>query len=260
MFEARDILIYLALICHGNANLMYDMIEKRDDLDEKDMEEKLSHRNFKCITILDKGFPEQLKRIYPTPLVLFYEGDISLLYNIKENISVVGSRDNTAYGAIITNEIVTKLSNKFNIVSGMARGIDAIAHWSALKNGKKTIAVLGCGTNICFPSCNLKLFNLIKKKGLVVSEYPPDTEPNQLFFPMRNRIIAGLGDSLLVTEAQVKSGTAITVNCALEQGKEVFCVPHQVGSFGAGCNALIHDGAFLIQSAEDILDYYGNIK
>lgn len=260
MFQARDMLIYLSLICEGDTRKMVDLINLKVEIDEKDMEEKLSNRNFKCITILDNGYPDLLKEVPLPPLVLYYEGDISLIYNIKDNISVVGSRDCSSYGKGITENIVSNLCKKYVIVSGMANGIDSIAHQSSLDNHGKTIAVLGCGTNICFPNNNLKLMNQIKKEGLVISEYPPNTPPLTFRFPQRNRIIAGLGNSLLVTEAKIKSGTAITVNYALSMGKEVFCVPHQVGSQGEGCNFLIHEGAFLIQKAQDIFDYFEDIK
>ena len=252
MFQARDILIYLSIICQGDAVKIIDMVNNRVPLDSKDMEAKLANRNFKCITILDKDYPESLRQIYPAPIVLYYEGDISLIYNVKDNISIVGSRKYSEYGGKMTDQIATELSYRYNIVSGMARGIDAIAHQAALNNHKKTIAVFGCGTDICYPPSNIKLFNQIKNEGLVLSEYPPGTKPSQDYFPARNRIIAALGNSLLVTDAEIQSGTAITVNFALNLGKEVFAIPHEVGSKGSGVNALIREGAILVEKAEDI--------
>lgn len=251
MFTAREMLIYFSIISNGDANEIIRHISEKTPIDEKAARKVISQIRSKTLTLLDKDYPERLKQIALPPIVLYYYGDISLIYNIQDNISVVGSRCNTDYGKDVTNVFVKDLCRKYNIVSGLAKGIDSIAHRSAIANKGKTIAVLGSGIDYCYPPFNKDIYETIKKDGLLISEYPLDLPPQKEWFPMRNRIIAGLSGSLLVTEAKVQSGTAITVFYALQQGKEVFCVPHRVGE-NSGCNALIKEGAILVETADDI--------
>ncbi len=216
------------------------------------IQKKLISENISFITINNSKYPEELKNIQEPPYVLFYVGNIDLLN--KRKVGIVGSRKNSIYGEratrIITKELV---KNDICIVSGGALGIDAIAHDECLKNYGDTIAILGCGLDICYPYKNKTLFNRIRETGLIISEFLPGTKPYAYNFPRRNRIISGLSEAIIVTEATKKSGSLITVTCALEQGKEVLVVPQSIFSSGGyGANLLIRDGAYIYTSIEDV--------
>ena len=196
--------------------------------------------NFIKIDIKDKKYPEQLKCIKNPPNQLFAIGNYSLLN--EYSISVIGSRHCSEYGKNITRKIVTELALRdICIVSGMAIGIDTIAHMSTLDVSGKTVAVLGSGFNKLYPKENIKLFNrIIENNGLVVSEYEPNVEPCSKNFPKRNRIVSGLSLGVLVIEAMYRSGTSITANIAVKQGKKVMCIPRDLESKnGVGTNNLI---------------------
>ena len=196
--------------------------------------------NFIKIDIKDKEYPEKLKYIKDPPNQLFAIGNYSLLN--EYSISVIGSRCCSEYGKNITKKIVTELALRdICIVSGMAIGIDTIAHTSTLDVSGKTIAVLGSGFNKLYPKENIKLFNrIIENNGLVVSEYEPNIEPCSKNFPKRNRIVSGLSLGVLVIEAMYRSGTSITANIAVKQGKKVMCIPRDLESKnGVGTNNLI---------------------
>ncbi len=201
----------------------------------------------------ETDFPAVLSNIDTPPSVLYTRGDISLL---KSNcMAVVGSRRCTRYGRDVTKMFVEGLvRNGFTIVSGLASGIDTVAHEAALACGGKTVAVLGGGFNNIYPPENTNLYNLICEKGLCISEYAPDVPPTRFSFPMRNRIISGISVGALVTEAGEKSGALITAYRALDQGKEVFAVPGSIlTDTQKGANALITKGhALPVMSTEDI--------
>jgi len=249
------VLVYLSILYKGNWDKIYDHILTKKEVDKKDMEEKLENYIGKYISLLNPNYPTKLKSIFKPPFVLFYEGDINLLNNSCKKIAVIGSRNNSEYGKQVTKTLCQDLAiNKDVIIlSGLAKGIDAIAHKTCIENDGKTIAILGNGLNIIYPKENLDLYELIKEKGLILSEYPLDVLPDASNFPKRNRIIAGLCDCIVVTEAKVKSGTMNTVSHALEDGKQIFCVPDKLNT-NSGCNKLIKEGAFLIENAEDILN------
>ena len=251
MIEGRDILIYLAIKFRGDWDKIRDTITGKNFVDAKEVEELNSTDKSNKLTILDPEYPEWLRAIYKPPFVLFYYGDISLIKNIDKNIAVVGSRQYSEYGKETTFILVKDICARYVIVSGLARGIDSIAHETAIKNGGKTIAVLGSGIDVCYPSDNKVLYKKIKKDHLLVSEYPSDTPPEPQLFPLRNRIIAGLSKAVLVTEASERSGTLITVHYALAANKDVMCVPHPAGTHSS-CNRLISQGAYLVESGEDI--------
>ena len=213
----------------------------------------INRSNYKYITILSDDYPQALKQQYMPPFVLFYYGDISLLSEINHNVAVVGSRECTDYGARMTREVVSEVAKEYTIVSGMARGIDAIAHQTAIDVGGKTIAVLGSGIDYCYPYSNRKLYAEIKKNHLVVSEYPGTIIPEPTSFPRRNRIIAMISKGLIVTEAYAKSGTLTTVMFALQCSRPILCVPHEAGK-GSECNRLISDGAYPIEDGKMALD------
>ena len=198
--------------------------------------------NVNCITILDKQYPVQLKGLRYPPWVLFYEGDISLLS--KPMITIIGSRDNNEYGELVTRIAVKQLSKHFVIVSGLAKGVDGIAHEEAITRGGKTIGVIGSGLNTHYPKINEYLYSEMSKNHLIVSEYPPNTPIKKEHFPWRNRILACLGQEIIVTQAKIKSGTMLTVNEALALSKQIWCVPYPFeDESGEGCNHLISQGA-----------------
>ena len=209
--------------------------------------------NIEVIKKTDNMFPWFLKEMEDAPEALFCIGDISLLTN--RAAAVVGARKCSEYGrqtALKTGEMLAQ--NGVVTVSGMAVGIDSAAHAGALKAGGKTIAVLGCGPDICYPKVNRRLYEKICERGLVVSEFKPGTEARPWHFPMRNRIIAALSEIVTVIEAMSGSGALITALKAAEQGKEVFALPGNITSpFSEGTNRLIYDGAGILTKTEDIL-------
>lgn len=207
------------------------------------------------IAVEDAAYPARLKEIHLPPPLLFCMGDTALLSTSA--IAVVGARKATAYGKSAAMELSRDLAGYgFTIVSGGARGIDSAAHQGALLSGR-TIAVLGAGVNVVYPKENGKLFAKIRERGLMVSEYTPDTQPLPAFFPMRNRIIAGIAQGTLVVEAARRSGARITAEIALSEGRDVFAVPGSIYSdLSTGTNQLIQQGAKLVMCAEDIRSEY----
>ena len=215
--------------------------------------------HFQVITMNDPDYPPKLKTIPDPPLVLYATGNLALLKSTPA-VSVIGTRKPSREAENKTNYIIRPLIKAgWTIVSGMALGIDSFAHALALTEQGETIAVLGSGFNHIYPRQNIKLFNHISEMGLVLSEYPPDVPPARFRFPERNRIISGLSFGTVVIEAAERSGTLITVDQALDQGREVYAVPgspllHQT----RGCHRLIQDGAKLVMGADDIIDDWEN--
>ncbi len=214
----------------------------------------LKELNIKLITVEDKEYPEKLKPYDHRPYYLFYKGQLP--HSHLPTVSMVGARACSDYGRKIARNMSRELSMRgVQIISGMARGIDTYSGLGALEGGMPAFAVLGCGVDICYPAENIELYNEICKKGGVISEYPPGTKPLAWHFPQRNRIISGLSDKVVVVEAKEKSGSLITVEWALEQGRDVMAVPGRIGeSLSTGCNCLIKSGAGIITSTEDILE------
>jgi len=209
--------------------------------------------NHHLIHHIDTGFPSQLKQISDPPLSLYAIGDIALLGTLQ--LAVVGTRHASFYGAEIIHHLIPELTeSNLTITSGMALGIDALAHEEALKNNGKTIAILGTGVNICYPPQNRRLYAEIHSKGLVVSEFLLNQAPKRYHFPRRNRLISGLSLGVVVVEAADRSGSLITAMHALEQNREVFAVPGNIfHNESHGCNKLIQMGAKLSSSADDII-------
>ena len=255
--QPQEILISLAIKFGGDWNLIYQSLKRKTDYEDE--EEVLQNcRNLKChaITIMDPEYPEQLKKVRKPPFVLFYMGDISLIKNTNDCIGVIGSRHPTEYGILNTQKLVSHLPEQVVVISGMAIGIDTIAHKSAINSNHKTVAVLGSGIDICYPVSNQSLYDKLADQQLIISEYPPGVAPNIPFFPARNRIIAGLSKSLLVTEAGLKSGTMITVGIAIQIGVDVLCLPSSnLGN--SGTNYCIKQGAFLVETFDDV-NYFFN--
>ena len=212
----------------------------------------MKEKNIKIININEREYPQALKKIYDPPISLYVKGNIEKLNN--KNIGIVGCRECTTYGKKSAEYFAYNLSKQnINIVSGLAKGIDSYAHLGSLNNGN-TIAVLGNGLDMIYPKENLELANeIVKRGGTIISEYPCGTKPDKMKFPARNRIISGISSGIIVIEAKEKSGTLITVDFALEQGREVFVVPGNINSINSvGTNDLIKQGARLVTTYEDI--------
>jgi DNA processing protein len=207
----------------------------------------------------DAQFPPALRVIPDPPPVLFTLGHLVAFE--RPAVAIVGSRDHSNYGADVARSLGRFAANAgIAVVSGMARGLDAMAQGAAIEVGGVSIGVLGTGADQVYPAENRVLFDRIREHGLLVSEYPPGTRPGMGTFPQRNRIISGLAQALVVVEATEGSGTLITVTCALEQGREVLAVPGPItSSTSRGTNRLIRDGATPLLCAEDLLAAFGAI-
>ncbi|BAC13501.1 DNA processing protein (Smf family) [Oceanobacillus iheyensis HTE831] len=208
---------------------------------------------YQTVTIVDEYYPPMLNTIKDGPIVLYAIGDIDILKKLP-SLSVIGTRKPTAQAQRKMEIILPLIQQGWIIVSGMARGIDSFAHQMTLHHNGKTIAVLGGGFHHIYPREHLSLFHEITQKGLVLTEYPPDQPPIRHQFPERNRIISGLTMGTLVIEAMKRSGTLITVDQALDQGREVFAVPGNPWvQQTKGCHQMIQDGAKLVQETNDII-------
>ncbi len=209
------------------------------------------------ITLWDQDYPQLLKKIYDPPVVLFMIG--KQLKKQEDAVAIVGTRSATHYGKQVTKNITSELVNKnIVIVSGLARGIDTIAHAETVNNQKRTIAVLGSGLDIIYPTENRKLADKILENGTIISEFPIGTKPEAGNFPKRNRIISGLCHATVVVEAGNKSGAILTALNAVDQNREIFAVPGRINDKQSlGCIRLIRNGAIPLQSSEQIID---NIK
>ncbi len=216
--------------------------------------EKLDRYGVKVLTCHDQEYPSRLKEIYDYPPLLYIRG--SLLPEDEWCLAVVGTRRATVYGRQVTEEIAADLArNKITIVSGLAKGIDSVAHHSALEAGGRSIAVFACGLDSVYPSENADLARRIMQQGALISEYPLGTKPRADNFPRRNRIMSGLSLGVLVVEAGETSGAMITANLALEQNREVFAIPGSILSpASSGTNYLIQEGAKLVRDYTDILE------
>ena len=209
------------------------------------------------ININSKYYPERLKNIACPPKQLYCLGNLKLL-NCNNTIGIIGSRNCSKYGEKVSKAFGFNLAKQdMCVISGLAKGIDSFSHIGALNAKGKTIAVLGSGLDNIYPKENIYLFNsIINNDGLIISEYQLGTKPLKQNFPARNRIISGLSDSILVVEARENSGTNITVDFALEQGKDVFVIPGNIYSKTSnGTNFLIKEGAIPVTNYEDILNY-----
>ena len=249
----RKVLLYFALKYQGDYKKILSAITEKEQPDLNELKEIESKINCKYVTLLDKEYPPYFKNIGTPPFILFYYGDISLL-NAFNKIAVIGCRKNSLYGEEMTNKIVKEFKKeKCVCVSGLADGIDGIAHRCALNNNIKTIAVLGSGIDYCYPSINIDIYNQIKEKGLIISEYPNKSKPQPYYFLIRNRLIAAISEHICVIEANYKSGTMNTVAYGLEYGKDICCVP-SLANNNSGCNKLIKEGAKLVENLNDILE------
>lgn len=212
---------------------------------------QLQKKGIHYYCIFDWQYPNRLRVVADTPLALFVMG--KLPSEQEMTAAVVGARYHSYYGEKNTREFSALLAqNGIAIISGMAKGIDSIAQLAAIENGGSTYAVLGCGVDVCYPEESRRLYDILPEHGGIISEYLPSTTPKPGLFPLRNRIISALGDILLVMEAKEKSGTLITVDMALEQGKEIWALPGRTeDALSAGCNRLIAQGAGILTGAAE---------
>lgn len=238
---------------------------KKEDIDqivscprgnEEEQLEKLYKKGIHFIHIGMDQYPDRLRNLYDPPYSLYVRGNLP-----KEDVptaAIVGARSCTPYGREMTKRLAKSLSAYgIQTVSGLARGIDSCCHTGTLDGGGKTFAILGSGIDVCYPPENLWLYQECSQNGGVISEYPPGTAPLGWQFPHRNRIISGLADKLIVMEAREKSGSLLTVESALEQGKDVFALPGRVTDpCSKGCNLLLRQGAIPITDTEDLLEEY----
>lgn len=214
---------------------------------------RLAEQGIAFLSREEPEFPEKLKQIPDAPYSLYVKG--ALPEPAGKAVAVVGARRCSAYGSAVAQKLGKRLAEcHAAVISGMAQGIDGESHWGALKGGGRTYAVLGCGVDVCYPRCQAKLYDNILNGGGIISEYPPGTKPLPQLFPARNRIISGLSDVVVVVEAKSRSGSLITADYALEQGKDIYAVPGRLyDPLSAGCNALIRQGAGMISDVEDFL-------
>lgn len=238
----------------GRKNILVGLLNPKPFREKaKLLLERLHKGGADAICFDDPRYPFLLKEISDPPQVLYVQGRIELLDS--PCLAMVGSRAATAYGKRSSFVLAKELASfDVTVVSGLAAGIDSEAHRGALSVQGATIGVLGCGLDVVYPKQNSGLYNQIRKDGLLVSEYPLGTRPDSFRFPARNRIISGLSRGVLVVEAARKSGSLITAEMALDEGREVFAVPGQIDSFkSSGTHWLLQEGAKLVQSADDIL-------
>ncbi|MFC2094943.1 DNA-processing protein DprA [Candidatus Bipolaricaulota bacterium] len=221
---------------------------------------KAEDKVVRIVTLVDEEYPPLLREIDDPPMVLYVRGEQPI--DSARAIAIVGTRRGTRYGKMIAGRFASQLALKnFIIVSGLAAGIDAAAHQGTLDVGGFTVAVMGCGIDYPYPKRNQPIYERIVETGVVMSEYPMGSRPAKWTFPQRNRILSGLSRGVLVVQAPERSGSLITARCALEQGRDVFAVPGNINSLtSAGSNRLLKQGAKLVDSVDDILDEYPDLK
>ena len=252
-------------VIRKNKNIIKELRnEELEEINEEKInkfKEYMNNNNINYITIKSKDYPEKLKHLLEPPYVLFYKGNLDLLKG--RLVAVIGARKCTSYGAGITKIISKVISeNNITVVSGLATGIDSIAQKNSFNNVGRTIGILGCGIDVVYPKHNKLLYeDILKNDGLIISEFLPQTPPMAYNFPRRNRIISGISDKLIIIEANVKSGSLITVNYALFLGMDIMAVPGPVLSGNSeGCNKLIRDGAKPFTEIEDLYDFLNIVK
>ena len=218
---------------------------------------KLEQQGIEFVPISDRRYPEQLHHISTAPYALYVKG--KLPDKNKKIIAIVGARECSSYGECMAKKFAESLARAgIQIVSGMARGIDSFAQRGALEAGGESYAILGCGVDVCYPRDAIELYMNLQENGGVISEFPVGTKPLPQHFPARNRIISGMADAILVIEAKERSGSLITADMALEQGKEVYALPGPINSeLSKGCNTLIKQGAGVLLSPEELLEDWG---
>lgn len=214
---------------------------------------ELCGRGVSFISLEDSAYPERLKAISDAPYGIYTKGPLP--GEQKKNVAIVGARMCSEYGRAVATELGKQLAARgVCVVSGMARGIDSAAHEGALLAGGATCAVLGCGVDVCYPRSAERIYGEILDRGCILSEHPPKTPPLAAYFPQRNRIISGISDLVVVVEAKERSGSLITADHALEQGRDIYAVPGRIfDPLSAGCNNLIRQGAGILSNIEEFI-------
>ena len=236
--------------------LSSQIIAKRNEIDLDEKMKKLHRMKINITTLESPEYPKLLKQIYDPPFILYYKGTLNSIQD-EFCLAVVGSRKFSSYGRQVCQNVIEELAkNKITIVSGLALGVDSLAHQATLNAKGRTLAVMGCGLDQIYPAAHYNLAQqILDSFGALISEYPPGTRPTKFSFPMRNRIISGLSLGTLVVEAGAKSGSLITAKSALDQNREVFAIPGNIYSATSqGTNELIQQGAKMVTSAQDILE------
>lgn len=218
--------------------------------------ETLEKKGIFMVTVEEEGFPEKIAQLPDAPYALFYKGKLP---GAGKTAAIVGARNCSSYGKSMALSLGQCLAGRgVEVISGMAAGIDSFGHWGAVKAGGATFAILGCGVDVCYPKGAHELYERILEKGGILSEYLPGTTPAPGLFPMRNRLISGFSDIVVLVEARERSGSLITADFALEQGKDIYAVPGRVDdALSQGCNRLIYQGAGIILSPEELLAELG---
>lgn len=250
--KTQDVLLHFALKYDGNFDLMLAAIQRKERIAPEEIEEDHKKNDLDYVTIMDPNYPFGLKNIYKPPLILFYKGNLDLIKDFNKCVTIVGSRESSTYGYQSIKKIAEDLAKEgITVISGLAKGIDTAAAIGASKYGK-AVAILGNGVSYYYPSENVALQDEIAKNGLLLSEYPLALKPSKNNFVFRNRIMVGLSPFLLVGEAKNRSGTTASVSYALENNRDVGCLPFRIEDEQCN-NTLIQQGAVLIKDASDVL-------
>lgn len=254
VFEASEKALMDSTLSIGKKERWIAYIKERKEENAKREYEKLQTKGILFYPEYHPHYPAKLLSIPARPFGIFVKGKLPDIR--QRSLAIVGARDCSEYGQYVARHFAEKMAqNGVAVISGLARGIDGIAQRAAMEAGGESFGVLGCGADICYPKSNEKLYRMCMERGGILSTYLPGTPPTPNLFPPRNRIISGLSDGILIIEAREKSGTIITADLALEQGKDVFVIPGRVTDrLSDGCNSLIRQGASLIQSPEQLLE------
>lgn len=246
----------------GNERLVNCILEEKKQVLFKEAKkrdiykayEKLDSDGIRMASLYDKDYPEKLKYIPDSPFGIYYKG--RLPEEVLPAVAIIGARECSQYGEYVAEQLGKSLGEAgIQVISGLARGIDGISQNAALAVGGSSFGVLGCGVDVCYPKSNKKIYEMLLEKGGILSSYPPGTMPMAKLFPPRNRIVSGLADVLVVIEARQRSGTSITVEMALEQGRDIYAVPGRVTDrLSDGCNKMIKDGAHVFLSPQDFVE------
>lgn len=236
------------------AAVLDELLRSRGEIDVEEHYEHVTQNGVRVTCLTDEEYPALLKEVPAPPPILYYRGQ--LVETDSTAVAIVGTRKVTAYGREMAYRIAYDLAKAgVTIVSGLALGVDGVAHRAALEAGGRTLAVLGSGIDVIYPGRHRDLARKVEEQGAVITEYPPGTQPDRFNFPPRNRIISGLSRGVVVVEAPERSGALITVDFAAEQGRDAFAVPGMVHApSSAGCHRILREGATLVRSAEDVLE------
>ena len=254
VFEASEKALLDSNLSIGKKERWITYIKERQEENVKREYEELQIKGILFYPEYHPHYPAKLLSIPARPFGIFVKGKLPDVR--QRSLAIVGARDCSEYGQYVARHFAEKMAqNGVAVISGLARGIDGIAQRAAMEAGGESFGVLGSGADICYPKSNEKLYRMCMERGGILSTYLPGTPPTPNLFPPRNRIISGLSDGILIIEAREKSGTIITADLALEQGKDVFVIPGRVTDrLSDGCNSLIRQGASLIQSPEQLLE------